>query len=257
MARLGRALLAYTALVFALRAWHRGAWALYGLLWGCNQALLLAAYGLLADRPVLVGGALAVVATDQLLWYVDAAGRALLGRWPVGVASYLEARATPLERATSLHHLWFMPALAWALAHGKEAVAAADGRRLADAPGVPPGSWALSAGVTALLAVLARACTPFALRLARRAEDRGGAAATKEATKTGGQGQGGDDGAKVEYLNCNLSYAFWKDVPAPPLRALDHAPAWLYVPWIIVLCNALNVVPFLVVRALAGAMAPR
>ena len=131
MARLGRALLAYTALVFALRAWHRGAWALYGLLWGCNQALLLAAYGLLADRPVLVGGALAVVATDQLLWYVDAAGRALLGRWPVGVASYLEARATPLERATSLHHLWFMPLLAWALAHGKEAVAAADGGDIA------------------------------------------------------------------------------------------------------------------------------
>ena len=58
-------------------------------------------------------------------------------------------------------------------------------------------------------------------------------------------------------LNGNLSHAFWDDVPAPPLKALNHAPAWLYVPWIVVLCNAINVLPVLCVRALAAMAPPR
>ena len=89
------------------------------------------------------------------LWYVDVGARAALGAWPVGVAKYL-ARASLMTRATSLHHLWFIPLGVWVLSHTRDVSknaasaeerggpAASGGAAGVPAPGVPAGSWALS-----------------------------------------------------------------------------------------------------------------
>jgi hypothetical protein len=62
------------------------------------------------------------VSVDQILWTVDVAGwlvtRALCGRgrWLIGVAQYLAWPSTTwARRASSTHHLWFLPAVAVAV----------------------------------------------------------------------------------------------------------------------------------------------
>jgi hypothetical protein len=83
--------------------------------------------------------------------------------------------------------------------------------------GVRPGSWTVSCAVTALLAAFCRATTP--------------------------KNHHGTE------LNVNLAFEFWKDVRIRALHALDGAPAAVYLPWLVVVCNVvLNGPPYRLLR---------
>lgn len=62
---------------------------LYEYCWLCNISLWLGAWALYSGRPILVSALCATVGIDQLLWYVDLAGYAAIGKFPIGVAKYL------------------------------------------------------------------------------------------------------------------------------------------------------------------------
>lgn len=61
----------------------------YEYCWLCNVSLWLGAWALRTGRPVLASALCVAVGIDQLLWYVDLAGYACAGKFPVGVAKYL------------------------------------------------------------------------------------------------------------------------------------------------------------------------
>jgi len=62
---------------------------LYEYCWLCNVSLWMGAWALYTGRPILASALCVTVGIDQLLWYVDLAGYALTGKFPVGVAKYL------------------------------------------------------------------------------------------------------------------------------------------------------------------------
>ena len=84
-----------------------------------------------------------------MCWYVDVAGYALTGRFPVGVAKYMvKPSTTAVHVITGTHHVWFLPlCLAW----------------MQGSTGAPRGCYALSVGTTAFIACAARALTPFSV----------------------------------------------------------------------------------------------
>jgi hypothetical protein len=82
--------IAYMAVVFlGIRRMTTGNLIALELLWGCNMGMLMFAVGTITGRPVLVGGAMCIVAVDQLCWYIDIGGYLLTGKFKVGVAKYL------------------------------------------------------------------------------------------------------------------------------------------------------------------------
>jgi hypothetical protein len=110
----------------------------YELLWACNVAMFVAAYGLYSGRPHMVSTAAICVSIDQVMWYIDISGFMITylthtykrkrlnqvgavvveeeegkgggGIWLIGVAKYLVwPETTWSRRITSIHHLWFMP----------------------------------------------------------------------------------------------------------------------------------------------------
>jgi len=154
---------------------------------------------------------------DQLCWYVDVAGYALTGRFPVGVAKYMvKPSTTAVHIVTGTHHLWFLPlCLGW----------------MQGSTGAPQGSYALSVGTTAFIACAARALTPFSVVHG--------------------------DGGETKEWNINLAYAFFSDVDIAPLHALDHASPAAYLPFLVITCNfVLNVLPVGVVVALSRLSSP-
>lgn len=65
----GYTLLGYFALVLVYRYSLRGLAGALDMLWGCNFALLVAAYGMLARQASAISGAVAMVAMAHFLWY--------------------------------------------------------------------------------------------------------------------------------------------------------------------------------------------
>jgi len=50
-------------------------------------------------------------------------------------------------------------------------------------------------------------------------------------------------------MNINCAYEFWVDVNIPPLHVVDNKPAIVYLPFLIVVGNAiLNAGPFLLLH---------
>ena len=69
----------------ALQGYHN----LYEMLWACNVAMVLAGYGIVTDRPRLVGASWVMVSLDQTLWYIEVIVRVIRGsnhpkRWLIG-----------------------------------------------------------------------------------------------------------------------------------------------------------------------------
>ena len=216
MPHLGLLILAYYCVLIFSRVlalgWHYGCDAY----WGCNVSLLFASIGYIQGWPLLIGTAACIVCVDQLCWYIDFLLYPATGKFVIGVAKYLVSPETSvIHVATSTHHVWFLPLLAWSLRAWGIAI--------------PCQSYACSVIITAVLACAARAATPFHVR------ERDGS---------------------VKYFNINLAYAFWRDIHISPLHALDHAPAFAYVPWIIALCNVLNFVPCLALERLFSYVTP-
>lgn len=79
--------------------------------------MLLVNYGIHKRNRYLIGAALVTISTDQVLWYsftllryFDVIGYFILKKFPIGVAKYMIwPETTWLRRATSTHHIWFIP----------------------------------------------------------------------------------------------------------------------------------------------------
>lgn len=91
--------------------------------------------------------------------------------------------------------------------------------------GMPRDSYVMSVVLTSALAVAARFLTPYAVK-------------TKK-------------GQKV--FNINLSYAFWADIKLPFVHAFDFCAPYLYLPYLIIVCNLfLNTLPVVLLYAVAN-----
>ena len=144
-------LLIYLLLLAAVRYSLRGGWGLLDLLWGCNVAMMIAAYGLFTHNSTLVGTGIAISAFPHLLWCVDVGSYLLTGVFPIGSAQYVTWPSTPVvEIYTTLHHVWLIPLLLWCLRGNG---------------GMPWTSlpWAIT--TTAIIGLIARFSTPLQVQL--------------------------------------------------------------------------------------------
>jgi len=209
----GSAVLCYLVILHSSRCVTLGLHYLGEILWGCNIALLLAGVGIATNRPLMVGTAVCIVAVDQICWYIDVLGYFVTGKFIVGVAKYMKAPTTTwVHFWTGTHHLWFIPI---SIAW------------LGQHGGVPSGSYWGSVLVTTVIASMARVMTPYSVLH-------------------------GVDNQSVHVWNINLCYEFYEDVAIPPLHILDHRPPYVFLPFLVVVCNfVLNVVPVAVVIALS------
>lgn len=82
------------------------------LAWLCHVTLLLAAMGLILNRPLLIHAALIAVLGPHSLWLMDLTGSVILGYSPFGITGYLEGMPWWVWLGTA-HHLYLMPILLW------------------------------------------------------------------------------------------------------------------------------------------------
>lgn len=208
----GAIILIYLCVLHFSRCFTLGVHYLGEILWGCNIALLFSGVGMATNRPLMVGTAVSVVAVDQLSWYIDVVSYILIRRFPVGVAKYMMAPTT-----TWVHFLTGTHHL-WFIPVSIIWLGP-DG-------GVPAGSYWGAVLTTTVIAILARVLTPYSVL------------------------QGPEKMIKV--WNINLAYEFYEDVAIPPLHVMDHKNPWVYLPFLIFICNfVLNVAPVALVIALS------
>lgn len=186
---------------------------IYELMWGCNIGMFCGAIALYYRSSLLLGCAICVVSVDQVLCWADLFGRFFTGKWPFAVIAYLEDPACPaIKKYTTGHHFFFLPLcllqLQGACLHWE--------------------SFFLCVMLTAFISIWARLTSP------------------KYMVRTGhGKKEGGET---LEYMNINLSYEFWADVPVPFLHLCDKQHPIVYIFFLITVMNALVLLPFSVMR---------
>lgn len=142
-------LLTYTGILFSTRFVYDSNFYLeqitiYEMFWQCNVSLVLAAIGSLLGKREIVGAAVASIALDQSMWWVDLTTYLVAGKFSIGVAKYLTWKETTWTKAlTSTHHLWFIPLCIYLN------------------NGLPWESFPISVGLVALMAILTRMIVPF------------------------------------------------------------------------------------------------
>ncbi|KNC53489.1 uncharacterized protein AMSG_01203 [Thecamonas trahens ATCC 50062] len=145
-----KGLVAYLAVLLGSRLVTKGSVVLYEFMWGCNVALVLGALAGATGNALLLAGAVVSVAVDQVMWYVDIAAYVITGSFPIGVAKYLIWPTTGwVQRATSGHHLAFIPLALWMLGEAQT--------------GFPPGTFALSIVVLVVEGGATRLLAPFSI----------------------------------------------------------------------------------------------
>lgn len=108
--------LAYLGFMIVARYLDCGSYIFYEAAWCCNSSLIMASWGILTNRPLLVGASIAGVCCDQLMWWVDCGLFVFTRTFPVGVAKYLLWPQTSWsKRWLCTHHLWFIPLALWTL----------------------------------------------------------------------------------------------------------------------------------------------
>jgi hypothetical protein len=116
----------------------------YDMFWQCNVALVLATIGSALGKHDIVGAAVASIALDQSMWWVDIFTYFTVGKFGIGVAKYITWPETTWTKIfTGTHHLWFIPVAAY----------------LND--GLPWGSLKLSVIAVAFMSVFTRLVIPF------------------------------------------------------------------------------------------------
>ncbi len=97
----------YIVVMILSRYLDCGSYIFYESVWCCNSSLIMAAIGILTDRPLLIGASVAGVCCDQSLWYLDCACYLLTGKFKIGVAKYLLWPETSWsKRYLCTHHLY-------------------------------------------------------------------------------------------------------------------------------------------------------
>ncbi len=138
-------LICYTIFMISIRFWECGAYVFYESVWCCNLAMILAAFGLYSNRPMLIATAFAGVSMDQLMWYVDCLSYLIIGKFPVGAAKYLVWPNTQLsKKVTCFHHLLFLPLCLYALSFD-----------------LPPYSFFFGSFFTSISTAMCRFLTPY------------------------------------------------------------------------------------------------
>jgi hypothetical protein len=111
--RIPRALkAAHTAFVAVLVPAYARQYGPGNFLWLSDVALLTSVPALWLESPLLASTQAVGVLVPETLWLVDFGAGILVGRYPIGLASYMTDRHIPrFVRALSLFHLWLTPVL--------------------------------------------------------------------------------------------------------------------------------------------------
>lgn len=201
-------LAAYCSFLLVWRLITNGMWGpvfrrtvLYEYTWLCNTTLVLGAVGLRTCRPIMAAAFCVAVSIDQCLWYVDIAGWAFSGKFPVGVAKYLTWPQTSwATRITASHHMWTIPLIMYG------------------SKGLHWSAYPLSVFIVTLSVLLSRWMTPFIIFC----EDSGGECSEEKERKKRPR--------REKYLNINLSHEVWKDIKFGFLQICEDDPgALLYL----------------------------
>lgn len=121
----------------------------FELLWISHASLLLGGVAMLIGSARLVAAAFASIAVLHAIWIFDAACGVLLGRFPLGLTTYLLSADAAVLAATS-HHLYLVPVLGlWLARRGPGC----------DEPGIL-GCAALSSAMFVILTLACRLLTP-------------------------------------------------------------------------------------------------
>jgi len=71
------------------------------------MGFLISGYGLIYDKPLLVGMVIVNLSFDQIFWWIDIIGFLLTGKWVLKVAYYLsKPEISMIRKITGLDHLW-------------------------------------------------------------------------------------------------------------------------------------------------------
>jgi len=211
---LGIFLILYQFVTVVARVGTLGYSVLYEQLWACNVAQSLAAVGIITSRPTMVGAACLAVAIDQICWYVDILSRVFMGKYIIGVAKYLDwPETTTVTRATSFHHLWFLPVCLW---------------HLRCVGGMPSSSFLLSSFGVCIMSVMSRLLVPFKIK----------------------KGNSLKKTDELVYSNVNMTHEFWKDIPVDLLHRMDGKPWYFYLPYLMIVYNILHWPFFIAMQAL-------
>lgn len=153
-------------------------------------------------RPTVATACCVGVSIDQILWYVDLAGRAITSEFPIGVTKYLTWKQTLwIDRLTCTHHLWTIPLY------------------ICGANGLDFNSYYLSVVIVTIQVLLSRWLTPHRIQLIECDAD----------TKEGLNGTP-EDPTRYRYLNVNLSHELWRDISFSFLQiSKDDPPVLVYL----------------------------
>eukprot|EP00933_Yihiella_yeosuensis_P065038 TRINITY_DN68633_c0_g1_i1.p1 TRINITY_DN68633_c0_g1~~TRINITY_DN68633_c0_g1_i1.p1 ORF type:complete len:316 (+),score=33.90 TRINITY_DN68633_c0_g1_i1:46-948(+) len=205
------AILSYWIFLVGLRLYGEGGGGrvlvIYELCWACSASLPFAATAAYLRRPALLCACALWVAIDQVLWYVDIIGYALIGKFPVKVCGYLFWPSTSwTRRITSLHHVLFAPIVVILCARGR---------------GVPLGrGFLISLAQTVICQLICRYTTP--LEMPHKKEKNG-----------------------LYYMNINLCYEAFRDVKVAWIRRCDRMKPIIYLPWMLWIWNLGNFLFFI------------
>lgn len=195
---------------------------LYELTWMCNSTLVIGfiSFGglrtvlmyfnkkllienrvlkwLCARRPLAATASCVGVSIDQVLWYLDLVGRAVSGKFPIGVAKYLTWKQTLwIDRLTCTHHLWTIPLFVYS------------------AGDVTLNSFVLSCYVVVIQVLLSRWLTPHHIRIVEHSNQ----------VSISEQKSDRSDPTKFRYLNVNLSHELWRDISFSFLQISKDTPS--------------------------------
>ena len=194
-------LISYYLFTLIVRWVETDAHVFYEHCWACNFVMLVSAYGMLTNTPLLTGLSCVIVAVDQMCWYLDITGFMLFNKYYIGVAKYLSHPNTSVsKKLTAWHHIWFMPLMLYTL-HWQ----------------LPAFSFIMGSIMASSMTLVSRPSIPFYCLSQNRDEE--------------------SNKHKLIYLNVNCPYAFWEDIPFSFLHVLNHKAWYLYIPYLFLIAN--------------------
>lgn len=203
----------------------------YEMLWGCNEAMLLASYGCFMGRPLIIGAAIMLIGLDQLCWYIDCIGYLLFGKFVIGVAGYMiDPKTSFVRQITTLHHLWFIPYCLYCLYPSY----------------FHPFSFVLGYLCIVYLLIASRIFTPCNVWLPVNQSVK---AFIKQDSKNKKQIIFSNDNLYfMDHLNINCSYECWHDIKISWLHYCNDKHVIMYIIFASFGMLILQIIPYYIVR---------
>uniref|UniRef100_A0A6B2LGZ3 Uncharacterized protein n=1 Tax=Arcella intermedia TaxID=1963864 RepID=A0A6B2LGZ3_9EUKA len=103
-------MIVYYVFVGVTRYYIRGLAGFFDVFWLCQMSCLLAGVGALLHQPKVITFTFGLISAPHGLWVLDLFLYFIIGRFPLGMSSYLIWDTTHrLELLTTTHHIWFVP----------------------------------------------------------------------------------------------------------------------------------------------------